>query len=262
MVDLVSAAGALSAGANLVGSLGSVFGGGGLSARKAAAYQHEYNKRMAEYVGSNSIQWRVNDAKRAGVHPLYALGAPSISPPSSHVGSDANSLGDRLSQAGQGISRAINAYSDRKDRARFIQQNDKLNNLKIQNAELQNARLAAETELIRHAATKPISNPSDLVVDGQGDAHPTPSDVGIVTVDPSRRTSTFKGKPSTEAAVSPANKAFQNADGSITIWPSKDAKDSIEDTWYEYEHIWRNRIKPWLDSRPSRPVKRFSPYGF
>lgn len=34
-----------------------------------------------DYTGmQNQIQWRVKDAEKAGVHPLYALGAPTVSP--------------------------------------------------------------------------------------------------------------------------------------------------------------------------------------
>lgn len=37
------------------------------------------NANLQREFAQNSIQWRVNDAKRAGIHPLYALGAQGSS---------------------------------------------------------------------------------------------------------------------------------------------------------------------------------------
>jgi len=81
----------ISAGANLVGGLM-----GSHSASKQVRYQKQFAKK--------GIQWRVNDAKKAGLHPLYALGAqtPSYSPVS-------NPLGESLSAAGQNIGAAVAA---------------------------------------------------------------------------------------------------------------------------------------------------------
>lgn len=63
---LAAIGGALAAGA------GSFFGG------KSAAKQQ---KKIAREIGRNQIQWRVEDAKKAGVHPLFALGYQgSVSP--------------------------------------------------------------------------------------------------------------------------------------------------------------------------------------
>lgn len=53
----------------------------------------------------NSIRWRVEDAKRAGVHPLYALGAPTMSPSPSYVGD--TSLGSSIASMGADVSRAM-----------------------------------------------------------------------------------------------------------------------------------------------------------
>lgn len=53
----------------------------------------------------NSIQMRVKDANLAGVHPLYALGAPVMSGSPSIVGSSATpSLGPVMRELGQNIS--------------------------------------------------------------------------------------------------------------------------------------------------------------
>lgn len=91
MVAPAIAGALIGAGANVIGGIASHFSG-----RSQASMQKRFAKR--------GISWRVKDAKRAGLHPLYALGAqvPSYSPVS-------DSLGESLSAAGQNIGSAIAA---------------------------------------------------------------------------------------------------------------------------------------------------------
>lgn len=85
----------ISAAGNLLGGL---FGNS--SARRSEARQLKYQKEFAQM----GIRWRVNDAREAGLHPLYALGAqvPSYSPVQFE-----DSLGPAISQAGQNIGQAV-----------------------------------------------------------------------------------------------------------------------------------------------------------
>ena len=83
-----SSAGALGqlAGGALGGPLGSVIGGsiGGSieqgfrdkQQRQRLTDERNFQREFAQ----NSIQWRAADAKKAGVHPLAALGASTHSP--------------------------------------------------------------------------------------------------------------------------------------------------------------------------------------
>ena len=74
-------------------------------ANALAQQQLAYQKELAQ----NQIQWRVEDAKKAGLHPLAALGvSPSsfspVSGSSSGVNySGLNGIGDTLSDMGQYI---------------------------------------------------------------------------------------------------------------------------------------------------------------
>lgn len=84
---------------------GSAFGGGLLSQRsnkKEARRQEELQREFAQH----GVRWRVEDAKAAGLHPLYALGAqtPSYSP---MVVPD--SMGPALAEAGQHVAGAVGA---------------------------------------------------------------------------------------------------------------------------------------------------------
>lgn len=201
-----------------------LFGSKPLSERQQMAAQSGYN----EYTLRNSLQWRAEDAQKAGISKLYGIGAPAVSfQPSSNF----NGV------QGQSIGRAYEAYADRKERNLIFQQEARLNEEKIKSAQIANDLAASDLAVRRSGATVPISGRSGLFVDGQGD----------VSRQASQYTAAHKGRDYREKAPpSPAVKEFVNADGTVSLWPSQDAKNAIEDSPYEYEHMYRNRILPWV----------------
>jgi len=75
------------------------------------AISNQYNRSMAteaadlqRQFAQNAIQWRVEDAKKAGIHPLYALGANTVSYQPTVIG---DALGEGVRQAGQHISQTF-----------------------------------------------------------------------------------------------------------------------------------------------------------
>lgn len=75
--------------------------------RALAAKQYDHQKEFAQ----NSIQWRVNDAKKAGIHPLYALGSQGIS----YAPSSFSSMPDTsLSDAGNAVGSAVAGFAGQK----------------------------------------------------------------------------------------------------------------------------------------------------
>jgi len=74
------------------------------AAEANAQKQYEQQKEFAQ----SGIQWKVADAEKAGVHPLYALGANTVSYAPQSVGSTPSNF-DFVGQAGQNIGRAIDA---------------------------------------------------------------------------------------------------------------------------------------------------------
>lgn len=95
-------------------TMGSLIGAGGnlagaLLGSSDAAKNRALQKQFAQY----GIRWRVEDAKAAGLHPLYALGAqiPSYSP----VHSEAPA---QLAEMGQNIGRAVQATQTARERER------------------------------------------------------------------------------------------------------------------------------------------------
>jgi hypothetical protein len=53
--------------------------GANKSAKSNKAINNQNIANSREFA-QNSIQWKVEDAKKAGIHPLYALGSPTMSP--------------------------------------------------------------------------------------------------------------------------------------------------------------------------------------
>ncbi|AXQ65684.1 MAG: DNA pilot protein [Microviridae sp.] len=125
--DIGSLAGPLiGAGASLVGGLASQ-----RLASNQAAYVSSMNYKQAKEFAKNQIQWRVADAKKAGIHPLAALGASLYQSAPTAVGADTSALGNGLSEMGQNLSRAFDAYQTRSDRIREQQKMDRLNDLRM-----------------------------------------------------------------------------------------------------------------------------------
>lgn len=137
---------------SIVGAAGGIASSilGGNSQKKAneqnlqlAREQIAYQKDLAK----NQIQWRVNDAKAAGLHPLAALGVSpmSYSPVSgTAVGADYSGVGQSLQQMGQDIDRARMAGLDRQERKKALELQDKQTALALQNQELNNQILQQE----------------------------------------------------------------------------------------------------------------------
>ena len=97
-----------------LGAVGSIAGGLLSSHSQSNASQQEY-ARQKEFA-QNGIRWRVADAKAAGIHPLYAIGANVSSySPQAATGTNYGDLG--LSQMGQNIEGAIEAKQTKAERA-------------------------------------------------------------------------------------------------------------------------------------------------
>lgn len=91
----------------LIGAGSSLLGGlfGRSSERKANAAAQRLNQQQFDQLFNHSIKARVEDAKRSGIHPMFALGAnvsgPSLSP---YVPSSGSHMGTGIAAAGQALA--------------------------------------------------------------------------------------------------------------------------------------------------------------
>lgn len=131
-----TAGGWASLGGSVLGGLSSMFGGGGVSANKARGMlrdQYSEAQRNARQMPSDMVA----GFKAAGIHPLYGMGSPAMSPGYMQIGGVS---GSDAADIGQGISRAAMAVGDAEDRN--VQA--KLTALQLERGQLENDLLRSE----------------------------------------------------------------------------------------------------------------------
>lgn len=152
--DAIIAAG-VSAGGKLLGGL---FGRD--ESKRAAEIQRENQLRqeaLQREFAQNSISWKVEDAKRAGLHPLAALGAASTSYAPVSVGTPVDhSMSEAFAGAGQDLSRAINATRTTEQRELAFKQSAlQLEGMQLDN-DIKRASLASQVQKIKANENPPM----------------------------------------------------------------------------------------------------------
>lgn len=148
-MDPIIGAAAISAGANI---LGGIFGRKGAEDQNRIAQQTaERNIALQKEFAQSGIQWKVADAKAAGIHPLYALGAStqSFAPVSVGTVNEGAPMADMAKNLGQDLSRAAYATQTGSQRAlageiTAIQ----MDGLKLDN-EIKRAELASKIQRLK-----------------------------------------------------------------------------------------------------------------
>lgn len=220
MVAPVVAGAAIGAGASLLGGM-MTDRANRRTARENLAYQREFAQK--------GIQWRVEDAKAAGLHPLFALGAqtPSYSPAQT-VGSG---VGKSLSEAGQAIGNAVARQQTAEQQQlaaaqlRLLQAQANSEDERAFGMFLDNARKVQDQQ--------PQQSPGNLVDPRfvYGAAGVPGGGVGQVQVKPSEVYSSAPSDRSMEAGTGTFWKSWNvTKDGRIVATPSKDLAELLEST--------------------------------
>lgn len=143
----------VSAGANFIG---------GMMNRAETRRANEQNAAIArenialqKQFAQEGVRWKVEDAKAAGIHPLYALGANTTSFSPVSVGAVADSsLGNAMAAAGQDLSRAIN--TGRTNNERVTAFDATVQKLQLQKMGLENDLLASQIAKLRQTSNPPL----------------------------------------------------------------------------------------------------------
>lgn len=151
---------AISAAGNLIGGI--IGNSASDDASDFAAKQFRFQNLAAK----KSIQWRVKDAREAGVHPIYALGAQAFSPSPVSISGSAP-LADGIAAMGQDIGRAVTA-----GQSAHLNQAEKLaQGLALERAGLENKLIAGQIAALEKATAQ-------TSVPGQGNAlDPDPENI-------------------------------------------------------------------------------------
>lgn len=134
---------------------------GGIFSNNESEKIAQQNIAAQQQYAQNRIQWTVDDAKKAGINPLAALGNATQSF-SNVVGSTA--LGDSIGDAGQSLGRAVAAASPLKQRAAELElqlAQAKIDNIKSDTVANQ-ARASAIATRLGAPGTPPAYPVADL----------------------------------------------------------------------------------------------------
>lgn len=171
--------------------------------------------KFQESFARNSLRWRVRDARRAGIHPLAALGFNSMMP--SPVGINTNFQG-----MGQDISRAIKTKMSDLDR--------KALDLKLQLAQGQVDHQNLINDALRKDLNKSTQLPPSPNVDASGQitSQPLPGQSDpMVPIQPSPVPA--KGSMGRQAGVPAQERGYEDTDGFIWMMPSQDTQDTLSE---------------------------------
>lgn len=221
---------------------------GGLLGSDSQERANDQNAALQREFAQQGIRWKVEDAKAAGINPLFALGAPAVSFQPSYVGDTA--LPSALANIGQNISSRIDSTRTAEERVDAASRA-----LLMERGALENDLLRSQIALTNSQVTPP-SPGSSYLVDGQTQS-------GVI-MRPSDLRMSRAGNAGIEAAPpSPSTKEFRHSDGTVSLYPSKDIAESIEDNFvYQVEHFLRNRILPAVrENVIDRPYRYGQAYG-
>lgn len=128
--------------------------------------QRAWQREMA----LSGVQFRVDDAKAAGIAPLAALGAQLYNPSPVSVGSTSTDspLGSAIASSGQDIARALNATRSTQDKVDAFTKATQ--DLTLQKMGLENELLASQVRKANSAGVSPafpVAGKQRQLVDGQ-----------------------------------------------------------------------------------------------
>lgn len=246
------------------------------TARAANQAINERNIALQREFAQSGIQWRVQDAIQAGIHPLAALGGSgatyspaahiaggTFSSPSGPSGVSANfsssgGMGDALTSMGQDLSRAVEKSMNASDRTDSY--TAAMQVLNLEKGSLENELLRSQLSRSRQASNPPMPVGQRYGVDGQGSTASGTTAASVVKLKEGEITGRDPARPSTEGHSVPDTGWARTVTGLAPV-PSKDVKERIEDNLIQ-EVMWaiRNNIVPSLPgmgkyNQPNVPAK-------
>lgn len=215
ILPAVGAIGALagSAGAGLAAGGGAAAGGGimsaiapslisgglglfgGLLGNKAQSNNISDQLKFRREELHNAIQWRVQDAQQAGIHPLYALG---MSPPSSFPIALDDKVGPAIQEMGQNVGNVLHRQMDQDARDKH-QLDMALGHASLAESDARREMYLSEAAKNRQVPAAPMPGVG-LQLESSGQDMSAP---GVIEVKPPEVASSKQGFPNIEAGVHP-----------------------------------------------------------
>jgi len=234
----------LSAASGIIGAIGD--GISGFLGQKQADSSNrqqlaiaQANMNMQREFAQNGIKWKVDDAMRSGVHPLFALGANTNSFSPVSIGSTQSDT-SWASRAGQNLGRAIQATSTEGERERQM-----ASSLQLERGQLENELIRTQISRLKGQIGPPMPSMGFAGggLDGQGNA-PVASAASGIRLEPSSVVASQADAPGQESGINPEYAYFRTPTG-WALGQSKNFKQSSEDDFAsEMAFNFRNRVFP------------------
>lgn len=216
--------------------------------RRSEAMARE-NMAIQREFAQHGIRWKVEDAIRAGIHPLAALGTNTqgFSPVSVAFTPETDDRAGSFSRMGQNLMQSYMATANADERM--------ASKLRLENMALQNDLLRSQITSINNPKNPPVPVAgSDNFLSGQGDS-------GTMLVKPSERTASAPGRPAQEAGWRPDVSYSRSDTGLVPVIP-QGLSESMEDDFIG-KILWRvrNQLMPNI-GLGGRPPKGMLPRGY
>lgn len=248
---------------SIIGAAGNLIGGlmgqdSAKKSREAAIDQSLMQADLQREFAKNSIRWRVDDAKAAGIHPLAALGNPGISYAPVSVGGSADmSMPNAIAAMGQDIGRAVNATRTQAERdENFVAATraQQLESGRLDN-EIKRAELASRMTRLYHSSPNPSlpGGVDNRMLPGQGNSP-------LVKMKPQDVTRSRPGEPFYEPSPIPGVGFLEMPDGTLQAVKSKDAAELLEDDMLgNLKHFFSRTVLPMLGMGTPPKGKKLKP---
>lgn len=206
-----------------LGALGSIAGGLISNESNEDAIERQVNFQRESM--QNGIRWRVADAKAAGLHPLFALGA-NLPTPSPIVLGD--QLGPAMAEASQNIGHALSKFSDQNARTREMLENNLLYK-QMEEIDARKAAILSDTAIKenQYYASLDAAGKPGLGVQPEGQVPNVPGGQGMIDLKPQDQ---YSAKPGT-GIVAGRHPAYQlydlNGRPIILPWTASESPEEI-----------------------------------
>lgn len=240
IAEILGAGGALLSGLGALGIGQSKHQGPGL---------HEWHMQYQQQQNliHNQIANRVADAKRAGIHPLAALGVSPYSPSPQYVGGHTK-RGPDLVRAGQDISRAVSAFqTSHQKRMQTYERMIKREQIKA--LKLGNVRAATELQESRQPGI--VDQNTGIAHDYVGVGNNANRSVNWIAPKKS-----IQDKAGMEAGIGPGYKYSRRPDGSVVMSLSEENAEAVESDWFAQLQNVLWRLGDYFEGYGMIPVKK------
>lgn len=244
---------------SLLGGIGGFLGHGGgadlAGQQQFSMQQLQMQEAFQREMAQNSIQWRVQDAQKAGISPLAALGAPTFSPTVSAPPIDygasggGNNIGSALRNLGANVHDLIGKTQTAEEKAAEIRRGV-LFDQQVKSNDLELQIKASNLALLN----RKLQTPSAADVGGSD---------GLVKIVPDKVTSNRPGDLSTTAGTHPQ---AQTESGPDSTYATPTSPAVINNPGITNPFLWQwaynrygapyvHRYERWFDRNVTNPIR-------